>query len=101
MLAKLAAGASIATISAILALLTILNKLTRSVGTAPPTKAQLEEENHANSPLFRHLPHLKSKLAWREVIEGRTEGRKEERKEAPFCTLPSFMFCTPSTPFIL
>ena len=67
MLTKLAAGASIATISAILTILTILNKLTHSVGTAPPTKAQLEEENHANSPLFRHLPHLKTKLAWREL----------------------------------
>lgn len=39
----------------------------RSVGPLPPTAAQLEEEQLDEHPLFRHLPALKGKVAWRQI----------------------------------
>ena len=38
-----------------------------SVGICPPTAAQLAEERPDACPLFRHLPALRSRLAWREI----------------------------------
>ena len=64
---QLLLGAGAITFSTCLAILKILSLLTHSVGIAPPTQQQLKEENLDNSPLFRHVPSLKTKLAWREL----------------------------------
>ena len=45
----------------------LLEKVYTSLGIAPPTKEQLEEENHSNHALFRFLPILSKRLAWREL----------------------------------
>jgi len=37
------------------------------MGLAPPTEAQLAEENHNAHALFRHIPRLKTALAWRQL----------------------------------
>jgi len=39
----------------------------QSVSPLPATTAQLEEEQLDEHPLFRHLPALKGKIAWRQI----------------------------------
>ena len=64
-MAKLGAGVIIAAPAAIVALLT---RMHGSVGLAAPTGAMLAEENAAEAcALFRHLPQLAEKLAWRSL----------------------------------
>lgn len=45
----------------------VLNAMHHSVTVEQPTKRQLEEEDHLQHALFRHLPALKSRLAWRQL----------------------------------
>jgi hypothetical protein len=46
----------------------LLRRISGSVGTEPPTTKQLEEETPTtNCVLFRHLPYLSQKLAWRSL----------------------------------
>ena len=47
--------------------LRIAKAISESIGSAPPTPQQLEEENHDRHALFRHIPSLKHKVAWREL----------------------------------
>jgi 1-aminocyclopropane-1-carboxylate deaminase/D-cysteine desulfhydrase-like pyridoxal-dependent ACC family enzyme len=67
LLIKILAAVGIASISGIVAVLKVLSLLNENVGIAKPTQKQLNEENLDNSPLFRHVPHLKTKVAWREL----------------------------------
>jgi 1-aminocyclopropane-1-carboxylate deaminase/D-cysteine desulfhydrase-like pyridoxal-dependent ACC family enzyme len=63
--AGIAAGAGLA------AALSVLRVVQRSVGLAPPTREQLEEEQPETcSPLFRLLPALAQRLAWRQLGDG-------------------------------
>ena len=45
----------------------LLRAFERSVGIAPPTEEMLAHEPHGRLPLFRHLPALRTKLAWRQL----------------------------------
>jgi len=45
----------------------LLNVLHSDVGVDAPTARQLAEEDHERLALFRHVPALKSRLAWREL----------------------------------
>ena len=64
-LATLGAGVAVAAPAAIIALLT---RMHGSVGLAAPTRAMLAEENSAEAcALFRHLPQLSDRLAWRSL----------------------------------
>ena len=45
----------------------LLNVLHSDVGVDAPTTRQLTEEDHERLALFRHVPALKSRLAWREL----------------------------------
>lgn len=67
LLSKLLTGTAIVSLTTIATILKVLNLMSSNLGTTPPTSEQLESENQANSPLFRALPHLKAKLAWREL----------------------------------
>ena len=49
------------------ALVLLLRRMEASVGLAPPTSDMLASEPHANHVLFRHLPILRGKLAWRQL----------------------------------
>ena len=63
--AGIAAGAGLA------AALSALRVVQRSVGLAPPTREQLEEEQpETRSPLFRLLPEMAQRLAWRQLGDG-------------------------------
>ena len=64
-LAKLGAGVVVAAPAAIV---TLLTRMHGSVGLAAPTQAMLAEENSVETcALFRHLPQLADKLAWRSL----------------------------------
>jgi 1-aminocyclopropane-1-carboxylate deaminase/D-cysteine desulfhydrase-like pyridoxal-dependent ACC family enzyme len=65
--AKIACVSAVATLSGIASVLKIMSMLSHNLGTCPPTKEQLEEENQENCALFRHVPNLKIKIAWREL----------------------------------
>jgi len=43
----------------------LLRACEQSVGLAGPTPSMLEDEDPSKLPLFRHLPSLRGKLAWR------------------------------------
>lgn len=45
----------------------LLEAMHRSVGLAPPTEEQKKEEDQQAHALFRHLPGLAAKLAWRQL----------------------------------
>jgi hypothetical protein len=45
----------------------LLNVLHSDVGVDAPTTRQLAEEDQERLALFRHVPALKSRLAWREL----------------------------------
>ena len=45
----------------------VLDRIHHSVGIAPPTEQQLEEEDQEEHALFRHLPTLRRRLAWRQL----------------------------------
>ncbi|KAJ1456500.1 hypothetical protein M885DRAFT_587109 [Pelagophyceae sp. CCMP2097] len=45
----------------------VLRAFHGSVGLCPPTVMQLQEERAENCALFRHLPQLREKFAWREL----------------------------------
>ena len=46
----------------------LFRRVSNSVGIAKPTQRQLEEENPGtHCPLFRHVPQLTTKLAWRSL----------------------------------
>ena len=63
-----AAGVTTALLAGVgVSLVAILRAAERSVGLAPPTAAMLAAEVHSNLPLFRHFPHIKEQLAWREL----------------------------------
>ena len=63
-----AAGVTTALLAGVgVSLVAILRAAERSVGLAPPTAAMLAAEVHSNLPLFRHFPHIKDQLAWREL----------------------------------
>ena len=53
--------------AALLTVWLVLRWMQRSLGLAPPTAAQLAEENHDAHALFRHVPCLKTGLAWRQL----------------------------------
>lgn len=62
------AASSILLASALTGGILILRRVSSSVGLAKPLKKQLEEENpEESSALFRHLPHLAKKLAFRSL----------------------------------
>jgi len=64
--ASTAAGLTAITVGPIL----LLRRISNSVGLAPPTSAMIiEKEEHLkeNCALFRHLPDLSTKLAWRSL----------------------------------
>jgi hypothetical protein len=51
-----------------LGVIAMLRRVSGSVGLAPPTKSMLAEENpKSECALFRHLPDLADKLAWRSL----------------------------------
>mmetsp|Transcript_22440 Transcript_22440/g.33209 ORF Transcript_22440/g.33209 Transcript_22440/m.33209 type:complete len:788 (-) Transcript_22440:422-2785(-) len=65
-----AAVAAVVTVTVIISIplaLWVLQKMHDSVGIDGPTPQQLEEEDHTQCALFRHLPHLKHRLAWRNI----------------------------------
>ena len=62
-------GGGVLVVTWLFTLKTILTKIHNNLGIAPPTKEQTEEENHENHPLFRHLPILSKRIAWRELGE--------------------------------
>ena len=45
----------------------LLERVHHSLGVAPPTDKQLEEENRENHALFRFLPIISKRLAWRQL----------------------------------
>jgi hypothetical protein len=45
----------------------LLRALERSVGLAAPTADQAASEDLDSCALFRHLPQLRGKLAWRQL----------------------------------
>ena len=45
----------------------VLDRIHHSVGIAPPTKKQLEEEDHDKHALFRYFPNLRTQIAWRQL----------------------------------
>lgn len=45
----------------------VLDRIHHSVGIVPPTKKQLEEEDHDKHALFRYLPYLRKRIAWRQL----------------------------------
>ncbi|KAL3910042.1 MAG: hypothetical protein SGARI_002310, partial [Bacillariaceae sp.] len=48
-------------------LVALMRRVSDSVGTAPPTSSMKQEEDLSKSALFRHLPKLRSTLAWRSL----------------------------------
>jgi 1-aminocyclopropane-1-carboxylate deaminase/D-cysteine desulfhydrase-like pyridoxal-dependent ACC family enzyme len=71
MMSVAAVGGSIVTLTvatAGVAVVSLLRRINSSVGLAQPTKEMLkEEEPEKNCALFRHLPHLSERLAWRSL----------------------------------
>lgn len=45
----------------------LLTAVWRSIAPTPPTARQLRDEALDEHPLFRHLPQLKGKVAWRQI----------------------------------
>lgn len=45
----------------------VLGAIYRSIAPLPPTERQLAEERLNEHPLFRHMPLLKGKIAWRQI----------------------------------
>ena len=61
-----ACGTTVLAMTAMTSLVMLLRTISESVGVAPPTKKQLEEENSIQRcALFRHFPSLTNNLAWR------------------------------------
>lgn len=51
------------------AALATLQSMHLSVGVDVPTPKQLQEEDHTQCALFRHIPQLKTRLAWRQLSD--------------------------------
>lgn len=69
---KVAAASTAAGITAIaVGAVLLLRRISNSVGLAPPTCAMIEETEE-NCALFRHLPNLATKLAWRSLGASKT-----------------------------
>lgn len=52
----------------VLLVILLLRRISDSVGLAPPTSSMIAEENPSeNCALFRHLPSLSEKIAWRSL----------------------------------
>ena len=67
-LAKAGAGVAVTTPMVLAAFaVTLLHRMHGSIGIAPPTAAMLREEDQTDCALFRHLPHLSTRLAWRSL----------------------------------
>lgn len=64
-----AAAALIVTcvVTGLLSLALLLRRISSAVGLAGPTTAMLKEEEPAKNALFRHLPKLATKFAWRSL----------------------------------
>jgi hypothetical protein len=63
-----AASGTVFAIASMTSLVFLLRRMSSSVGVAEPTEQQLKEENpEQNCALFRHLPTLSKKLAWRSL----------------------------------
>ena len=62
-----AAAGTGATAATIVAVVQLLGAMQRSVGTAPPSQTQQEEEDAGASPLLRHCPSLRGKIAFRSL----------------------------------
>ena len=62
--------------------LLVMRRVSASVGTAAPTKEQLEQEHpQEKCAIFRHLPSLATKLAWRSL--GASESTPIHKCEMP------------------
>ena len=67
-LAKIGTGVAFAApLAATAGVVSLLTRMHGSVGLAGPTPAMLAEEELATCALFRHLPMLSHKLAWRSL----------------------------------
>ena len=62
-------GGGVLVVGWVFCLKLVLTKIHHSLGIAPPTKDQIEEEKQENHALFRFLPILSQRLAWRELGE--------------------------------
>ena len=60
-------GGGILVVTWCLTLKLVLTKVHHSLGIAAPTKEQIEDETQENHALFRFLPALSQRLAWREL----------------------------------
>jgi hypothetical protein len=65
--AKTVAVVTVASGAGVLLAKYVMDSMHHSVGIEKPTKKQLEEENQDNHALFRYLPELKRKIAWRQL----------------------------------
>ena len=68
--ATIAGAAAVTGAGAMMAFGTLLHLLHRSLGLEPPTPRQLEEEDPDKCALFRHLPALRERIAWRAIGSG-------------------------------
>ena len=67
-IAKIGTGIALAApLAATAGVVSLLTRMHGSVGTAAPTVAMFAEEDRTKSALFRHLPMLSDKLAWRSL----------------------------------
>ena len=67
-----AAGAAALGVALPLCVAKLLSKMHGSVGMAPPTPLMLEQEPPAGCALFKYLPELRTKIAWRSLDAART-----------------------------